>query len=43
MSLNSLGTAANVLGVITPAKDVGEIIKAIANTVEEVGLLKAVF
>ena len=36
MSLTVLGTAANVLGVLTPIKDVGEIVKAIADSVEEV-------
>lgn len=32
----ALGTAANVFGVITPAKDIIEVIKSIADSIEEV-------
>ena len=35
-ALVRLGTAANVLGVITPVKDLAEVIKGIADTLEEV-------
>ena len=36
MSLAAMGTAANVLGVIMPVRDIGEIIKGVAEWVEEV-------
>ena len=36
MSLAVLGTAANVFGVLTPAKDLAEIIGAIAGSIEQV-------
>ena len=39
MALVVLGTAANILGVITPAKDVVEIITAIDRSIEQVNLL----
>ena len=36
MSLAVLGTAANVFGVMTPAKDIFEIFKYIVDSLEEV-------
>ena len=38
MSLTILGTAANVFGVVTPAKDVFEVLKGIVDSIEEVSL-----
>ena len=35
-ALNTLGTVANVFGIITPAKDGWEVLKAITNSIEEV-------
>ena len=34
--LATLGTVVNILGVVTFAKDVGEVVKAVADSVEEV-------
>lgn len=34
--MEALGTVANIFGLITPAKDVVEVIKSIAGSIEEV-------
>lgn len=43
MSITMLGAAANIFGIITPTKDLGEIIKGIADTVQEVGSFDNLF
>ena len=42
MSLTALGTAANIFGVVTPAKDVLEIIKGIYASIQEVSIMQCI-